>query len=134
MTFMPPVHLPHVAAVLSETQNGAMVTAAAGNLVEVRLAANPSTGYSWQVVRGPPAVTVVKQSYAPPATGSGPARLGAAGEQVFDLRVQGLAGRTVPLVLAYKPPGRALAFGRVWKVRLRLVEAAGPASQPGRLR
>ncbi len=113
---------PPPASILSDAQNGVTVTVAPGVEVEVSLVANPSTGYSWQVVRGPPAVVVVRRSYTPAPQQPGPLRVGTPGREVLDLRVLARPGQSAPLVLAYKPPGRAMVFGRIWRVRLRVVE------------
>ena len=116
---------------LADAKNGATVDVAPGQTVEVRLSAHPETGYAWQLVQGPPAVVVVRQGYGP---APGPYRstpLGRAGQQVFDLRAPATPGRIVALALAYKPRGRRLAFARMWRVRLHVSPAQGPASVLG---
>ena len=118
--------------VLSDAQNGATVGVAAGQVLEVRLTSRPDTGYGWQVVQGPPAITVIRQGYGP---GPGPylkTRMGRLGQQVFDIRTPAAPGRTLALALAYKPVGRRLAFGRVWRVRLSVGSAAASLSGPRR--
>ncbi len=121
--------LPPPSPVLSEAQNGDTVAVSPGAQLEVRLGSNPSTGYSWQVVRGPPAVVVVRRSYRPAPQQPGLPKVGAPGREVLDLHVLARPGEAAPLVLAYKPPGRALVFGRIWRVRLRVVEPPTPASE-----
>ena len=116
---------------LSDAKNGATVDVAPGQIVEVRLSARPETGYAWQLVQGPPPVTLVRQGYGP---APGPYRstaTGRAGQQVFDLRAPTTPGRTVAVALAYKPGGRRMTFARVWRVRLHVGLAQGPASLPG---
>ncbi len=127
------VQVPPAAALLllSDARNGATVDVAPGQVVEVRLSARPETGYAWQVVQGPPVVTIVRQGFGP---APGPYRrtaFGHPGQQVFDIRAPATPGRTVSLTLAYKPDGRRMAFGRFWRVRLRIGPAPGSASLPG---
>ena len=115
--------------VLSDAQNGATVSVAAGQVLEVRLSSRPDTGYAWQVVQGPPAVAVIRQGYGPAPGPYLKTRGGPLGQQVFDVRVPPTPGRAVALALAYKPVGRRLAFARVWRIRLSI--GPGAASLPG---
>ena len=112
--------------VLSDTQNGATVGVAAGQMLEVRLSSRPGTGYAWQVVQGPPAVAIIRQGYGPAPGPYLKTRMGRLDEQVFDVRAPATPGRTAVLALAYKPVARRLAFARVWRVRLSV--GPGPAS------
>ena len=115
---------------LSDAKNGATVDVAPGQTVEVRLSARPETGYAWQLVQGPPAVTVIRQGYGPAPGPYSRTPMGRPGQQVFDLRAPATPGRTVALALAYRPGGHRLAFARVWRVRLRIGPAQSPASLP----
>ncbi len=118
--------------VLSDAQNGATVGVAAGQVLEVRLTSRPDTGYGWQVVQGPPAITVVRQGYGPAPGPYLKARMGRLGQQVFDVRAPATPGRTVALALAYKPVARGLAFARVWRIRLSVGPGAASLSPPRR--
>ena len=115
---------------LSDGRNGATVDVAPGQIVEVRLSARPETGYAWQVVQGPPAVTVVRQGFGPAPGAYRSTAFGHPGQQVFDVRAPLTSGRTVALALAYKPTGHRMAFARIWRVRLRIGAAQAPASLP----
>ena len=113
---------PAVQRVLSEPQNGATVPLAVGKTLEVRLLSRPSTGYAWEVLRAPPDLLVTRRSAT--AAQPGPQPFGPTRAQAFDVEARGGPGRTLPFVLAYRPPGRKLAFGRVWRVRLHIEPAA----------
>ena len=125
------VHVPldAVELVLSEPQNGATINVAAGEEVEIRLTAQPSTGYDWQVVKGPPAVLVTHRRYDPTGLHIHTGPIGPPGEDVIDVRALGPPGRTVTLMLAYKPVSRKVAFARIWRVRFRIGLVPGVASQ-----
>ncbi len=118
--------------VLSDAQNGATVGVAPGQMLQVRLSSRPDTGYAWQVVQGPPAVAVIRQGYGPAPGPYLKTRMGRLGQQVFDVRAPATPGRAVALALAYKPIGRRLAFGRVWRVRLSIGSPAASLSGPRR--
>ncbi len=118
--------------VLSDAQNGATVAVAAGQVLEVRLSTRPGTGYAWQMVQGPPAVAMLRQGYGPAPGPHLKTKAARIGQQVFDVRAPAAAGRTVWLAFAYRPVGRTLAFGRVWRIRLSVGPAAASLSGPRR--
>ncbi|WP_174299243.1 protease inhibitor I42 family protein [Caulobacter sp. S45] len=118
--------------VLSDAQNSAEVAVAAGQVLEVRLSTRPGTGYAWQVVQGPPAVTVIRQGYGPAPGPYLRTRNGQLGQQVFDVRAPSTPGRIVALALAYRPVGRRLAFARIWRIRLSIGPAPASLSRPRR--
>ncbi len=118
---------PPPVAVLSAAQDGVTVDAPLGAVVRVRLPANASTGYSWQMMQGAPSIAIIDRRFsAPSAT---PGRVGVPGEQVFDLQVLGEPGHTSPVALAYKPPGRRFGFARVWRARIHITPPASQARE-----
>ena len=119
--------LPPPVAVLSSAQDGVTVDAALGAVVRVRLPANASTGYSWQMMQGAPSIAIADRRYSAPYATSG--RVGVPGEQTLDLRVLGEPGHTSAVALAYKPPGRGLGFARVWRVRIHITPPASQARE-----
>lgn len=79
---------------------------AVGERFEVRLASNPSTGYSWAVRGGADGkvVRLVGQSFVPPAppASGGPAPVGQEGNEVFAF--EGVATGRTTLEFAYARP------------------------------
>ena len=84
------------------------------------------------MVQGPPAVAVIRQGYGPAPGPYLKTRRGPLGQQVFDVRAPVTPNRNVALALAYKPIGRRLAFGRVWRIRLSVGPGAASLSGPRR--
>jgi inhibitor of cysteine peptidase len=88
--------------IVTEAEEGELVTLDAGQKLVVRLESNPSTGYSWEVVgvprvlEGPSAPTHEQNSEAEGV-------VGAAGTDVFTFTASDRAGDGT-LVLAYRRP------------------------------
>jgi len=73
---------------------------ATGDLVEVRLPENPSTGYRWEPASG---VSEVVDAYY--AQSSGPAVAGAGGTRVFRVRIEDVEEVLFVLRRSWEPPG-----------------------------
>jgi inhibitor of cysteine peptidase len=71
--------------VLGEADSLSEVSLDVGNRLEVRLEANPTTGYSWEVGPLPDGLQLVSSEFEEP----GGSLVGAAGTQVFGLDVVG---------------------------------------------
>ena len=69
---------------ISESDNGRTVEIAAGEVAEIRLPENPTTGFRWIVASPQPSgcAALARSEYHPPAQSSP----GAAGERVWRLR------------------------------------------------
>jgi inhibitor of cysteine peptidase len=65
--------------VFDENDVGTDVTVEVGEQFEIRLESNATTGYAWQVVEQPDAVTLVSDEYEAPDT----SLVGAGGVEVF---------------------------------------------------
>jgi inhibitor of cysteine peptidase len=91
--------------------NGKAVTVPRGGRLVVRLASNPSTGYSWRIVARPTGVRLLSRSYVPPQSG----RVGAGGVAVFTFRVSAPG----VLRLFYAQPWRR-RVGTAFTLRLRV--------------
>lgn len=68
--------------VLTEGENGTSVEAGVGDLVEVRLPSNPSTGFGWQVTLPAGLVQVADPQFVTESS-----LIGAAGVEVFTFEV-----------------------------------------------
>jgi predicted secreted protein len=90
---------------IGKQANGKSVRLTVGDLLEVRLASNPSTGSSWEVAAvALPVLRIAELAYkAPPQTD--PPTLGRPGTEILTFRARS-RGRTV-LRLEYVGPGRA---------------------------
>jgi predicted secreted protein len=77
---------------------GSTVSATVGSPFVVRLASNPTTGYSWSVKTNPPGITFLKSTYEEPKTD----KAGAPGQQLLTFKPT-RAG-TSKLVLIYDRP------------------------------
>jgi predicted secreted protein len=134
LALMIPIPPDAIERVLSEPQNGAMLDVLPGESLQVRLSARPPSGYRWTVSAGPPGVLITQQAYSDIGLHIGTGRPGVGpGEEVFEVRVVALPGRTAPLAFTYSRPGARVGLARVWKVRLHVVP--GPAApQPRRPR
>lgn len=75
---------------LSESDNGSVITLQVGERLDIRLAANPTTGYQWEVAEGDSAV--MKQAGEPEYKADSEA-LGSGGAMTFLFSAAG-AGRT----------------------------------------
>lgn len=84
---------------IREGANGKTISVHAGQVVEVSLPSNPTTGYQW-AVRGDPAPLVLVKSDFVAAQSDG--RMGAGGTQ--KLRFKAAAAGTSEIVLDYKRP------------------------------
>lgn len=86
--------------ILTEADNGKTVRLAPQEEVMIALSANPTTGYSWEMVeQGADAAVIVVASEFRPSAGS-PERVGAGGVEYFRLRLR-KAGR-FPVTLVYR--------------------------------
>lgn len=83
--------------ILTEADNGTTVEAGVGDLIEVRLPANPSTGFGWQVT--PPTGLV---QVADPEFLTQSSLVGAAGIEVFTFEVTEAGAQA--LHLEYRRP------------------------------
>lgn len=89
------VEPPHVVR-LSARDDGRMVRAHVGDVVELRLAANASTGYRWRFTSaGVPVLRLLSQRYVPPKPH--PGLVGVPGKFVATLGVRSVGTRTVRL-------------------------------------
>jgi predicted secreted protein len=88
---------------VTETDNGSQVSLGLGQELVVRLGANPSTGYRWQVDEVEESILkqVGMAQYTPAEPGSSPLP-GQAGQETMHFKAMG-AGQT-RLVLAYRRP------------------------------
>ena len=86
--------------ILEDPDNGSDIFLVQGDTLEVRLPANPSTGYSWSIAANSAAVLrpAGEPRFDPPAA----ARPGASGTQSFGFRVVGGGGAFLQLV--YRRP------------------------------
>src|SRR5207249_603298 len=89
----------NVTHTITEQENRGEVTLAPGDTLEVRLEANVTTGFSWQVTQNDRKVLQLqgRPRYEPPAQG----QPGAAGHQLFRFRVAGDDGSDAVLQLGY---------------------------------
>jgi inhibitor of cysteine peptidase len=79
---------------LDASHDGATITLAAGEMIELRLEENPTTGFRWRI-EGAPACRVTEDFFEP-----GPKQAGAGGTHVWRITADGDA----ELVLAYARP------------------------------
>jgi predicted secreted protein len=113
------VPIPPGQLTLLDAQNGATVTAAVGEVVDVRLSARPDTGYGWRVTSGPPAIATLSQSFDPRGA---PHTLGPPmGAQVFRMRISGRPGQTIRLSMVYSHPNRRLSLAKVYQVQIKVI-------------
>jgi inhibitor of cysteine peptidase len=97
-----------IAAVQLAPGAHAFLTVRRGQSFAVRLKANPSTGYRWQLARGDASIVVLVASRDEPGASSSPPLMGAPGVQVLTFETKGVGETDV--VLAYARPwekGRA---------------------------
>ena len=88
---------------VTEAQNRQTVSLARTAALTLRLEANATTGYEWQIVALPRNLKLVAASYeTPPQTPGAPQIAGAGGAQRFDFKVVGTGRGTVRLV--YRQP------------------------------
>jgi predicted secreted protein len=114
------VPIPPGQLTLLDAQNGATVTAAVGEVFNVRLMTRPDTGYGWRVTSGPPAISTLSQRYDP--HGPPPRPLGRPmGQEVFRLRVAGRPGQTIKLAMVYSRPNVHLALAKVYQVQIKVI-------------
>ncbi len=107
------------ALVLEEPDNGSDIFLAQGDMIAVKLPANPSTGYSWTIAANTPSVLqpAGDPRFEPPAR----AVPGAGGTQTFEFRVVGGGGAFLQLVYR-RPFEKESPPARQWGV---FVAAAG---------
>ncbi len=88
--------------VLEQPDSGSDIFLAQGDVLQVRLPANPSTGYAWTIASNAPSVLVPvgEPKFEPSAKPTA----GAAGTQLFEFRVVGGGGAFLDLV--YRRPCR----------------------------
>jgi inhibitor of cysteine peptidase len=87
--------------ILEDPDSGSTIYLVQGEVLQVRLPSNPSTGYSWALVTNAPSVlrpTAAEPKYDPPAK----TVPGAGGTQTFEFRVVG--GGAAFLDLVYRRP------------------------------
>jgi inhibitor of cysteine peptidase len=105
---------PSTGAAITEKENGQTVALRVGQALEVRLPANPSTGYSWSQLDGDPAVlepmgaaTFEPQRQAP----------GAGGTSTMTYRAVG-AGETVLKLIYHRPWERGVPPAKTFETRV----------------
>jgi predicted secreted protein len=102
---------------VTKARSGGTVTLKAGDKLVVRLAENPSTGYTWGTVTKPTALKQLSSRYVAPAHDpSGPPIVGAPGTRVFTYLVRHQKAGT--LVLSETGPSGAAGGRFTLKVRL----------------
>jgi inhibitor of cysteine peptidase len=100
--------------VLSPHDSGHTITAAPGTIIEVRLPANPTTGYGWKPAEAPADVlTLVSSVYTPNSNPNGMAGVG--GTEVFHFRASKTGQQTLQLNYARPweqgvPPVKTVSF------------------------
>ncbi len=117
---------------LTAAQDGAVVQVMPGQDIQVRLPDPSPAGPDWALAEGPPVVVMTSRGYEPEARHPGLAT--GSGLDVIVLKVAGRPGQTAPLSFAYRLSNTRMAFAHIWGVRLRVVAAPGPASQPSQTR
>jgi len=87
---------------LTKADDGRTVRAHVGDQIVLGLASNPSTGYSWKIVKRPAPLRVVSTRYVPPKT----KLVGAPGKYVatFAVRTAGKGTLRLVYVRATRPP------------------------------
>ena len=88
------------ALTLTNKDNAKTVQLAAGQMLVVQLAANPTTGYSWTVNGSPAPLELVKTDFVAHSGSNG--RMGAGGTQ--SLQFVAKTGGTAKLALDYRRP------------------------------
>ncbi len=88
--------------VYTEADNGSKVQAAVGDEFAIRLAENPSTGYTWTLAQ-PSGLKLVRDEFEQPDAspvpgGPSPALVGAPGTRVFEFEVTGTGTQLVQAV------------------------------------
>jgi len=98
---------------LEQPDSGSDIFLAQGDALQVRLPANPSTGYTWAIASNAPSVLapVGEPKFEPPAQ----AAPGAAGTQTFEFRVVGGGGAFLDLVYR-RPADKDAPPARRWGV------------------
>jgi inhibitor of cysteine peptidase len=98
---------------LEEPDNASEIYVVQGDVVQVRLPANPSTGYTWTVASNTPSILqpLGDPKFEPPAK-PGP---GGAGTQTFEFRVAGGGGAFLELAYA-RPFEKDGAPARRWGI------------------
>lgn len=108
--------LANVAA--QDCDNGAAVTLDKGGKLTVRLASNPTTGYSWRVARMDAAV--LRQDGEPGYAPTAPGLVGAGGFEMFMFTAL-RAGET-ELVLEYVRPWEKNPAAKLFRLKIRVAE------------
>ena len=98
--------------VVGMAANGTTVRLHRGDVLAVRLAGNPTTGYRWSAVRVPPAVRLLASRYVP----SKPQRLGSGGTYVFRFGAGNGSGK---VVLHYRRPWEPRTPLRIFMLTVR---------------
>lgn len=100
---------------LTMANAGKIVQLANGQVIELRLPANPSTGYTWSINHKDPELLLLGHWYEP----SSPGTIGAGGTQVYRFRTN--ANFRDDLTMIYhRPWERAIAPARWYEVMLQV--------------
>jgi inhibitor of cysteine peptidase len=97
---------------ITETSDGSTITLAVGQMVELRLKENPTTGFRWRLQRdGAPACRIVSDALEPPAA-EGPPVPGRGGTHVWHIQaVQvGLCDLALTYERGWQPDPAAVTF------------------------
>lgn len=81
---------------IQQENNGQTFDATIGQVFEIRLPENPTTGFRWDMASGKPAYAVIRDEFRPPQ----PARPGAPGEHTWELKA--LAAGDCEIELSYR--------------------------------
>lgn len=114
--------------VVTDANNEKTVTLHQGDALMVRLTANPSTGYGWNVVYPPdgPLHFVSSTYIAPPRRQTGPPMVGAPGMEVFRFTVPKAAsfeqGGWLRLI-SLRPFSPGVKDGKLWEIKYKIAAA-----------
>lgn len=111
---------PQKPTLLGERDNGRDKTFRAGDVIEIRLPSNPSTGFGWQITGSAPGITPQSGTPTFESDKHAPSMAGGGGTQVFRFAASG-AGRGT-LRLSYRRSWEKKAAAKSWEVRYRVVK------------
>jgi inhibitor of cysteine peptidase len=102
--------------IIDQTHSGQTLDLPVGQVMEVRLAENPTTGYRWAVVaNGAPACAVLNDRFERPA---GPP--GAGGEHMW--QIKGIAAGECEIAMHYRRSFQPDAVGQSFALHVRVTQ------------